>query len=238
MKKLIILFIFVLAVAPVFSISYDNNEYQMKSRAYTQLANKSYDEGDYDAAIEYAKLAEEYAQKSSDFIQYMLARTEAEQQMNRARTRFSWAKQNAADVRFPNEYAAAEEALNAGSIAFDNENFDVAVVCAQKVLDNLSAVTGNENADSGLAELPLEYRVRTWRGERDCLWNIAADKAVYGNPFMWKKLFEANKNKFPDPSNPNWVEPGTILVIPSIAGEKREGLYDHSKTYKSLPKRK
>ncbi|AGT42808.1 DUF4398 domain-containing protein [Treponema pedis] len=251
MKKLAIAVILGLILLPVFAVSYDDNEYQRKSRAYTELANKSYDEGDYDAAIEYAKLAEDFARQSSEFIQLMLARTEAEQEMNKARTRFTWAKQNGAEEKYPEEYASAETALTAGSVAFDNENYDVAVVCAHKVLDALSVVKGGESSSSGssmakddsmssdsmLEELPAEYRIRTWRGERDCLWNIAGKKEVYDNPFMWKKLFDANKDKLPDASNPNWVEPGIILTIPSIRGEKRSGLYDHSKTYKSLPKK-
>ena len=230
MKKLITILIFLSLLIPLFAVSYDDNEYQRKSRAYTELAAKAYDEGDYDAAIEYSKLAESYAQQSADFIQRMLAKTEAEQEMNKARTRFTWAKANGAAEKYPDAYKTAEESLNAGSIAFDNENYDVAVVCAQRVMDALSVVEGKDS--TGLAELPSQYRVRTWRGEKDCLWNIAAKKEVYGNPFMWRKLYEANKDKLPDPKNPNWVEPDIILTIPSIKGEKRSGLYDPSKTYK------
>ena len=240
MKKIAIFLLLSLILLPVFAVSYDDNEYQRKSRAYTQLANKSYDEGDYDAAIEYAKLAADYAERSAEFIQLMLARTEAEQEMNKARTRFTWAKQNGAEEKYPEEYAMAESALTAGSVAFDNENYDVAVVCAQKVLQALSVVTGDETQPVEgvmLADLPAEYRIRTWRGERDCLWNIAAKKEIYGNLFMLKKLYDANKDKLPNPANPNWVEPGIILTIPSIRGEKRSGIYDHSKTYKSLPKK-
>lgn len=242
MKKLLsILLSFIIFSTFIFAVSYDDNEYQRKSRAYTELANRSYDEGDYDAAVEYAKLAEDYAQKSADFIQRMLARTEAEQDMNKARTRFTWAKQNKAETRFPEAYANAETALSAGSEAFDSENYDVAVVCANKVLEALSIVTGDETKPvdgTMLSDLPAEYKIRTWRGERDCLWNIAAQPAVYGNPFMWQKLYDANRDKMPDVANPNWVEPGIILKIPSLHGEKRTGMFDHSKIYKSLPKSK
>ncbi len=236
MKKIICILLFTAILVPVFAVSYDDNKYQRKSRAYTELANKAYDEGDYEASIEYAKLAEEYAQKSAEFIQMMLARTEAEQEMNRARTRYTWATNNNAEKKYPDAYATATEALDAGNTAFDNENFDVAVVCAKKVLDALSVVTGEEKPPAFI-ELPGEYKVRTWRGERDCLWTIAALPAVYGDPFMWRKLYEANKHKLPNAKNPNLVEPGTILTIPSIRGEKRTGLYDHSKSYKSLPKK-
>lgn len=89
MKKIITILIFLLVLIPLFAVSYDDNEYQRKSRAYTELAAKAYDEGDYEASIEYSKLAESYAQQSADFIQRMLAKTEAEQEMNKARTRFT-----------------------------------------------------------------------------------------------------------------------------------------------------
>ena len=234
MKKTAILCIvfFAVGAALLFAVSYDNNEYQRKSRAYSELAQRAYNEGDYDASIEYSRLAEENAQKSADYIQYMLARIEAEQAMNKARTRYTWAKNNKAEEKHPEAFETATEALQAGNTAFENKDFDVAVVCAKKVLDALAVVTGDE---SSFATLPDQYRIRTWRGERDCLWNIAKDKAIYDNPYLWRKLYEANKDKLPDPNNPDWVEPGIILTIPSLRGEKRSGLYDPAVTYEKLP---
>ncbi len=219
----------------LFAVSYDNNEYQRKSRAYSELAVRAYDEGDYDGSIKYARLAEEYAQKSAEYIQYMLARIEAQQEMNKARTRYTWAKRNKAKERYPDAFATATDALRAGGAAFSDDDFDVAVACAKKVLEALSVVTGDE---SSFAVLPSQYRIRTWRGERDCLWNIAKNKAIYDDPFMWRKLYEVNKDKLPDKNNPDWVEPGIILDIPSIRGEKRSGMYDHTKTYSRLPQKK
>ena len=234
MKKTAILctVFFVLGAVLLFAVSYDNNEYQRKSRAYSELARRAYSEGDYDASIEYSRLAEEIAHKAADYIQYMLARVEAEQAMNRARTRYTWAKNNKAEEKYPEAFKTATEALQAGNTAFGNKDFDVAVVCAKKVLDALAVVTGDE---SSFATLPAQYRIRTWRGERDCLWNIAKDKAIYDNPYLWRKLYEANKNKLPDPNNPDWVEPGIILTIPSRRGEKRDGMYDPAVTYEKLP---
>ena len=103
MKKTAILctVFFVLGAVLLFAVSYDNNEYQRKSRAYSELARRAYSEGNYDASIEYSRLAEENAQKSADYIQYMLARVEAEQAMNRARTRYTWAKNNKAEEKYP-----------------------------------------------------------------------------------------------------------------------------------------
>lgn len=234
MKKTIVLCLlfFLLGVGMLFAASYDNNEYQRKSRAYSELAKRSYTEGDYDRSMEYSKLAEEYAQKSAEYIQYMLARLEAEQEMNKARTRYTWAKNNKAEEKYPDSFAEATEALQAGDAAFTDRDFDTAVIYAKKVLESLAKVTADDPVS---ASLPAQYRIRTWRGEKDCLWNIAKNKAIYGNPYLWRKLYNANKDKLPDVKNPHWVEPGIILTIPSLRGEKRSGLYDPAKTYGKLP---
>ncbi len=45
----------------------------------------------------------------------------------------------------------------------------------------------------------------------DSLWKIAARKDVYGNPYMWIKIFTANCNKI---SNKNLIYPGQLFEIP------------------------
>jgi tetratricopeptide (TPR) repeat protein len=84
--------------------------------------------------------------------------------------------------------------------------------------------------------LPARYVVRAWEVSRDCLWNIAGRSWVYGNPYRWPILYRANKEKLPDPNNPDIVEPGTIIDIPSLNGEKRSGFWDSGKTYSPLRK--
>nr|P29720.1 RecName: Full=Treponemal membrane protein B; AltName: Full=Antigen TmpB; Flags: Precursor [Treponema phagedenis]AAA27480.1 outer membrane protein [Treponema phagedenis] len=384
MKKIFLFLslVSVLGITSLFAISYDDNEYSRKSRAYTQLAEKAYDAGEYDTAIEYSQLAENFAQESAEYIKRMMARNEAEDAMNKARTRYAWAKQQKADKNYPTEYLIAGEAIKAGGIAFDNKNYDVAVTCAEKALESLKTVEPEDKviakaaADKAAAEkaakekaareksakdkaakekaakekaakdkaakekaakekaakdkaakekaakekaaremaakekaakdkaakeeaarkaaeeaaarkaaeeaaarkaaeeeaariaaeeeaarkaaeeeaarkaaeealynekgekvLPSEYKVLTWKLDRECFWNIAKNPAVYNDPFMWRKLYEANKDKIPESNNPDWVEAETILVIPSIRGERREGLYDPDVKYQALPKR-
>jgi hypothetical protein len=79
--------------------------------------------------------------------------------------------------------------------------------------------------------LPAQYMVRTWGGERDCLWNIAGESWSYNDPYKWRLLYEANKEKLPDPKNPNWLEPGIVLDIPSISGETRRGVWTETGKY-------
>jgi nucleoid-associated protein YgaU len=81
------------------------------------------------------------------------------------------------------------------------------------------------------APLPSQYTVRPWAESRDCLWNIAGRPGVYGDPAQWRRLYEANRAKLPNPDNPNLIHPGTVLDIPSIRGETRQGMWDPKKKY-------
>ncbi|MDR0494979.1 MAG: hypothetical protein LBG95_05060 [Treponema sp.] len=83
-------------------------------------------------------------------------------------------------------------------------------------------------------QLPATYTVRSWGSAKDCFWNIAGRPWVYGNPRQWRVLYEANKSKLPEPNNPNLIEPGIVLDIPSIKGEVRQGAWDADKTYEAI----
>jgi len=51
----------------------------------------------------------------------------------------------------------------------------------------------------------------------DCLWNIAARKDVFGDPWKWPLLFEANRGQI---SNPDLIQPGwslKVMAAPSAA---------------------
>ena len=55
----------------------------------------------------------------------------------------------------------------------------------------------------------------------DCLWKIAGKSSIYGNPRLWPKIWDANKNGIVSgkPStipNPNRIYPGQVLRIPNI----------------------
>jgi nucleoid-associated protein YgaU len=71
--------------------------------------------------------------------------------------------------------------------------------------------------------LPAFYTVRLIESARDCFWRIAEYPFIYGDPWKWKILYEANKDKLPVPENPDLILPGIVLSIPSIAGETRSG---------------
>jgi nucleoid-associated protein YgaU len=73
---------------------------------------------------------------------------------------------------------------------------------------------------------PAQYLVRSWQTVKDCLWNIAAKPQIYGNPYQWRVIYNANKAKLPEPENPHLIHPGMILDIPSLKGETRHGILE------------
>ena len=55
------------------------------------------------------------------------------------------------------------------------------------------------------------YTVGTWAENRDCLWNIAGNIEIYGDPFMWPKIWQANTDLI---RNPDIIHPGQVLKVP------------------------
>lgn len=56
------------------------------------------------------------------------------------------------------------------------------------------------------------YTVGTWAENRDCLWNIAGKTEIYGDPFQWPKIWQANKGEI---RNPDVIFPGQVLTLPA-----------------------
>lgn len=55
------------------------------------------------------------------------------------------------------------------------------------------------------------YVVKTWAENRDCLWNIAGNLQIYGDPFLWPKIWQNNTDLI---KNPDIIQPGWVLKIP------------------------
>lgn len=55
------------------------------------------------------------------------------------------------------------------------------------------------------------YVVRSWEEYKDCLWNIAGQGDVYGDPFQWTKIWQGNTNII---RNPDVIFPGMELNVP------------------------
>ncbi len=232
MKKPVIalaLLVYFAASGAFAATSYDNNEYQRKSRALSAAAERAFDEGDYDAAARYARESEENARLSAAFIEKMLAKASADKAIKDAKAKLEWARDLNAEKNFPNAFAEAEGHVSDADSGFAAESYAAAENDALLAIEALSVVRE-------IIPLPAFYTVDSWDPDRDCLWNIAKNPAVYGNPFMWEKLYEANRKKLKRPDNPHLLMPGMIVTIPSIKGELREGMYDPKAKYEPFGK--
>jgi nucleoid-associated protein YgaU len=96
-------------------------------------------------------------------------------------------------------------------------------------------VEDDKKSDKG-TPLPAQYTVRSWDKSGDCFWNIAGRSWVYGDPRRWPLLYQANKNRIPNPKNPDLIEEGMVMDIPSVNGEERNGHWSPDAVYAPLKK--
>ena len=196
-----------------------NNVYYLESLRLKKLAQDTFEYGDYDASASFAEEAILYAELSDEYV--------ASQLIAEAKRLIGWADANRIQTRYPIDYTESKTYYDISVIANTNEEWDIAIENASRAIRILAMLeaggTGSFASSSGV--LPNQYTVRTWASVRDCFWNIAGYAWVYGDPWKWRILYEANKTKLPNPNNPNIVEPGTILDIPSIRGEIRQGMW-------------
>jgi hypothetical protein len=201
-----------------------NNTYFLESVRLKTLAQDSYDSGDYDVSTTYAAESLRYAQLSDEYVALQLKMKEADDMIARAREGGAWVVARGLDKVYPDEYAQGQALYIEATDARSAEDWDGAIDAARRILVML------DGAQDSLP-LPAQYTVRTWNGEKDCLWNIAGYSWVYGDARQWKRLYEANKSKFPEPDNPNWIEPGIVLDIPSVNNETRQGIWKQGLSY-------
>jgi len=195
-----------------------NNNFFLESIRLTRLAQETFDYGDYDASAGFAEEAIRYAQLSDEYV--------AEQLIDEARRILDWADSNNIAARYPNDYNESKSYYEISVLARSNEDWAEAIDAAIKSIEILAAYDANRTP-----LLPSQYTVRTWAAVRDCLWNIAGYSWVYGEPRRWRELYEANRSKLPDPNNPDLIEPGMVLDIPSIRGEVRRGMWEPGRNY-------
>jgi hypothetical protein len=196
-----------------------NNQYFLESQRLANLAQESYDYGDYDASTEYAHEAIHYALLSDVHVAIAIAKS-----------RIDWAVSSGASKQYPSEFAEAETWYGISLNARDAEKWEDAIDAAHRVIALLAYIGGDEED----LPLPATYTVREWITFKDCFWNIAGRPWVYGDPFKWRTLYNANRSLLPNPNNPDLIEPGTVLTIPSIKGEFRQGEWNSSRSYPSI----
>jgi nucleoid-associated protein YgaU len=196
-----------------------NNQYMVENLRLIGLAEDAYAKGNYDDAVKYAQEANKYAKMSDDYVSLQMKIKGADDAIAEAQARLDQVKKINAHVKYAAIYGKAESAFAEAQNFRSREAWDQARESALAVIAILAEIPA-------APVLAAQYRVGTWTGEKDCLWNIAGKKEIYGDPFKWRVIYNANKNKFPVPGNPNRIEPGTLLDIPSIKGEYRAGILE------------
>jgi len=189
-----------------------NNEYYQESLRLSKAAQDAYDKGLYDESAVNAEEAIKYAKLSDAYV--------TEQLIAEAKRHLDWADANNIQTRYPNIYNSGKAYYEESLAAQKKSELSKANVAAINAIEVLGSMAGERPA-----ALPGQYTVRSWRNERDCLWNIAGYPFVYGDPWKWRLLYDANKSKLPNPNNPNVIEPGTVLDIPALPGETRSGMW-------------
>ena len=196
------------------------NAYLQESRRLVKLAQEAFSSGDYDASVRFADEAVRSAKQSDVYVAITVAKRYIDQTVV-----------SGISARFPVEYREAENWYNQSTKARDSEEWDAAIDAAGMAAQLLKGLAASGSHIPASAPLPATYTVRSWSVSKDCLWNIAGQPWAYGNPRQWTALYNANKSKLPDPNDPNRLEPGIVLDIPSIQGEIRQGAWESGKTY-------
>ncbi|MDR2403630.1 MAG: LysM peptidoglycan-binding domain-containing protein [Spirochaetaceae bacterium] len=224
---------------PVVPLNVRNNQYYLESVRLTKLAQESFDYGDYDASSQYAEEAQHYADLSDEYVALQLKIKETNDAIAAARKRLDWAVSIKAADRYPDEMKTAQAAYDEALSERTAKQWDPAIEAAGRVINALAYVREADapppppRAEDKPA-LPAQYTVRPWAVSKDCFWNIAGRAWVYGDSTKWRIIYNANRAKLPNPDNPDLMHPGTILDIPSVQGETRQGMWDSAKTYNPL----
>ncbi len=119
----------------------------------------------------------------------------------------------------PEEYADLIESLNIDISSDDTEELDKKLE-SLNILSNYLVRAGNtKRSDYGISPPPTEFDEYLTNKldfdiyivqQGDTLWDIASDKQVYGDPYMWPLLYKYNVARVDDP---NIIEPKLKLVV-------------------------
>jgi nucleoid-associated protein YgaU len=199
------------------------NAYLLQSRRLARLAEEEFAAGNYDTSTSFADEAARLAKQSDVYVAITTAKRCLDQ-----------AAASGVSARFPREYKEAENWYTQSEKARDSEEWDIAIDAANMVTQLLENPGASGVSPSVPGVLPATYTVRSWSVSKDCFWNIAGQPWAYGNPRQWRTLYNANKSKLADPNNPNRLDPGIVLDIPSIKGEIRQGAWESGMTYEPL----
>lgn len=221
-----------------------------------QEAQVALDDGRYDEAVELSRQAEDVATEAEQYAEQRVLAFRANGWVNRAQQRVRYAESINASTHYPEEWDLASRHMADARGSFEARDWVAAIAASRLVMSTLEDIRPvrvvvepeprpepapapepePEPEPEPRAEpepepepepvLPRYYVVRLIPERRDCFWRIAEYDFVYGDPWKWPLLYEANREKLPEPDNPHLILPGMIVEIPSIDGERREGTWN------------
>jgi len=161
-------------------------------------AKSAFASQNYAKAKSEADRAGEMARKmKQEILAGIRSKEDAQAAIDRARDLIDRANALGGDTSQP------DELLGRARTEFDKENYNESVELADQSAQLAQAIIDRLEADT--------YVVGTWAADRDCLWNIAGKKNIYNDPWKWKRIYRANREKIKDP---DIIYPGQKLIIP------------------------
>ena len=204
----------------------DNPDYR-KSLELKSQSEAAFEEGDYTTARALAEESKIYAEKSDAWIQMMLMRYKANSALRRVETQIRSATNVNAEKNFPDAFASGKALYEEAYQLFRDEDYPVSYEKSLEALEVMGVIEFIREPRAPAGTQVAAYKVRLIPERRDSLWRIAEYDFVYGDPFKWPLIYEANKEKLPEPANPSLILPEMILTIPSAEGEVRRGTWNN-----------
>jgi nucleoid-associated protein YgaU len=152
--------------------------------------------------------------------------SEPTEEINEAEAALSQAQQAEASQWAPEASLAAEERMKEARRLIEQGDYSEAV----PVLAEATRLAEAAVEEAGEARRAAEEEQRRLEAEKkraeeelaarrashavvkgECLWRIAADPDVYGDPYQWTKIYDANKDLI---SDPDLIYPEQVLKVP------------------------
>ena len=207
----------------------DTEILDLQNGAYIYLGEEDWINASSTAAFAVSRL---------DKLEAPLAYAKAQESLNKAKEKGY--NNSKADI-----YNEASKSLSNASYSLKTEDYSNSLMHSKNViaLVNTMGTTDSKGMKTAetkttketifTGEFPQYYTVVERTKNTDSLWLIASYDFIYGDGRLWRKIYEANKDKIKDP---NIIIKGQILTIPSLKGETRKGTYDSKNSYESINK--
>ena len=221
-RRLIILAVLAVIGVSLWGQSLQDNEFYRRMVELKAQSEKAFEEGDYLEARRLAEEAQSYKEQSDLWIETQLSAYRARAALNRVKDRLAEASRLKAQVNFPDEFAEGTALYEqAYTEFFDAAAYVESLATSNRAMEVLSVIVYIASEST----LPAYYQVRLLPGNTDCLWNIAGYDFIYGDPWLWQKIYQANVDILPERANPDLILPEMVLTIPPLEGETRSGTW-------------